>query len=220
MRRRDRASFRDVAGLLGIIIIVRAGNPFAGRYIGQQGFRPWLVFLPGVAHLIGPHAGLIAADPGDPLFAGFLASLNPPRTPEEYHQLLKELGLTVGSSEQGWVVRDEFGAAFYPTYCLHGVYDIRTRLSAWTAQDGELIRAELNRRLGADLVQFGPYDTSDYRPRGRDRAPQPPVLFFLPDGNVEVRFDAESMESYYRFLKLPWASLYPSNEPAASASSQ
>jgi hypothetical protein len=99
-----------------------------------------------------------------------------------------------------------------PCYRLHGAYERETGRNAWTAREGEQLRAELNRRLGAELVRAGPHDTWAERldlpeddPR---RGPMPPVLFFLPDGDVQVRTDARGMELYYRFLEIDWAKLY------------
>jgi hypothetical protein len=51
-----------------------------------------------------------------------------------------------------------FRMAFYPGYCLHGVYSASNGSNAWTPAEGERIRAGLNRRLGEELVQCGPFD--------------------------------------------------------------
>src|SRR4029453_13687074 len=99
-------------------------------------------------------------------------------------------------------------------YRIHGAYRREGGSNAWTSGQGEQIRAELNRRLGADLVQGGPHDIWAGRlelPEGHPlRGPQPPTLFFLPDGDVQVRSDAKSMELYYRFFGIDWDGLYSS----------
>lgn len=101
-------------------------------------------------------------------------------------------------------------------YRLHGVYRRASGTNAWTGRDGEKLRAELNRRLGADLIQGGPHDTWDKRLALDDadplRGPMPPVLFFLPDGDVEVRRDARGMKLFYRYLGIDWDEYYPSVE--------
>lgn len=105
--------------------------------------------------------------------------------------------------------RDDFGAG----YRLHGAYRRATGVNAWTAAAGASLRAELNRRLGGELVRGGPIDTWQDRLERDDgepsRGPRPPVLFFLPDGNVVVRDSVEGMERYYRFLGIDWDLLYP-----------
>jgi hypothetical protein len=97
-------------------------------------------------------------------------------------------------------------------YRIHGAYRARDGANAWTAAAGETLRAELNRRLGADLIAGGPHDTWAERTQLDEsdprRGPQPPVLFFLPDGDVQVRFDARGMERYYRFLEIDWDEYY------------
>jgi hypothetical protein len=101
-----------------------------------------------------------------------------------------------------------------PGYALHGIYNAETRRNAWTARDGEKIRAALNRRFGAELVRFGPHDIWALRltqeVAGALREPQPPVIFFLPNGSTSARHDAASMARYYRHLQIDWEALYPS----------
>jgi hypothetical protein len=108
-------------------------------------------------------------------------------------------------------------------YLLHGVYKHGNGVNAWTAGEGEKIRAELNRRLGEELVRSGPLDNWEQRleleegdPR---RAPRPPVLFFMPDGTVQARVDVKGMELLYRFLKIDWDAIYPSDAAAAEEAS-
>lgn len=112
---------------------------------------------------------------------------------------------------------DRAGGASHAGYRLHGAYKLETGANAWTGSQGETLRAELNRRLGDDLVQSGPHDTWAERlelPESNPlHGPRPPVLFFLPDGDVQVRTDAKAMELYYRFLGIDWDALYPSTLP-------
>ena len=126
---------------------------------------------------------------------------------------MEEQDFRVGGEDEGYVLRDASGVAFYPGYYLHGVYHARNGMNAWTGEDGERIRRELNQRLGEELIRMGPHDNWDQRSAtgqlAGPRGPKPPVLFFLPDGNVEVRHDARSMELYCRYLNIPWWTLYP-----------
>ena len=98
-------------------------------------------------------------------------------------------------------------------YQIHGAYKPGSGVNAWTSSEGEKMRAELNTRMGAELVRSGPLDMSAQRLALADddpkKGPRPPVLFFLPDGAVHVRTDAKGMELYYRFLKINWDQIYP-----------
>ncbi len=214
MRRRDRHTFKVVARMTGNVFVVCAANRFAGQYIGKPGYKPLPVHSYGIARTTPPNQGLVAADPNEPKLEKLLKSLKPSKTYSQYKEYLTQLGFKVGNEEDGYILRDQSGSAFYPGYYLHGVYHEENGMNAWTGDQGEKIRAELNRRMGAELVQFGPHDVWDQRlnlePANPLRGPQLPVLFFLPDGYVEVRFDAASMERYYRYLGIDWDTLYPS----------
>lgn len=99
-------------------------------------------------------------------------------------------------------------------YQIHGAYKQPSGVNAWTGNEGERLRGELNRKMGAELVRSGPLDQWAQRlalpEDDPQRGPRPPVLFFLPDGTVDVRMNAKSMELLYRFLKIDWDDLYPS----------
>lgn len=203
MRRRDRQVFKAAARRTGYIFVVCAAEAASGQYIGRPGFRAF-PFHPFVtARRFPPNEGVIAAETDNP--AGV------------YGGELEPLGLAVGSEEDGFIVRDRAGTAFYPGYYLHGVYNKEGRSNAWTGSEGEKIRASLNRAMGQELVLFGPHDVwgrrLDLDEGSLWRGPRPPVLFFLPDGSVEVRHDARSMELYYRYLGIDWDSLYPAQAP-------
>jgi hypothetical protein len=110
---------------------------------------------------------------------------------------------------------DRAAAASQPGYRLHGAYKLESGANAWTGSMGQRLRAELNLRLGQELVQSGPHDTwaerLDLPESDPLRGPQPPVLFFLPNGEVEVRSDAKGMELYCRFLGIDWDAAYASS---------
>jgi hypothetical protein len=98
-------------------------------------------------------------------------------------------------------------------YQIHGAYKQPSGVNAWTGNEGEKFRADLNRKMGSELVRSGPLDQWAQRLELAEddpqRGPKPPVLFFLPDGSVDVRMNAKSMELFYRFLKIDWDELYP-----------
>jgi hypothetical protein len=213
LRRRDRHAFRGLARETGNIFVVRAAEPRAAQYVGRAGFRPFPIHLLDVTRLEAPNEGLVAADPGSEELAATLAALRPPLSFEGYRDRLAAEGLSIADAAEGFVIRDRSGTRFYSGYQLLGVYRNQSGSSAWSGREGERLRWALNRRMGEDLVQFGPHDDWDGRralePGNRLRGPLAPALFFTPDGNVNVRFDAESIASYYRFLGIDWDSLYP-----------
>jgi len=213
LRRRDRLAFEQVARRHGLVLIVCGAERAAARYIGQPGFRPAPHPLLGVPRRQPPNQGLLSADPEVPELRPILNLLSDDGTYDGYQAALARRGLCIGSDADGYLIRDASGLALYPGYRLHGAFRYDNGANAWTAGRGEMLRAELNRRLGAELVTTGPHDTWAQRSELSDdnplRGPLPPVLFFLPDGNVEVRTDARGMERFYRFLGVNWDILYP-----------
>lgn len=219
MRRRDRLAFEQVARRHGIVLIVRAAQRSAAQYVGHSGFRTAPHPLLGVPRRRPPNEGLLAADPESPELRSIVGCFSADRSHAGYVAALARRGLRVGSADDSYLIRDAAGRALYPGYYLHGAFRVENGANAWTAAQGERLRAELNCRLGDDLVPTGPHDTWAQRLELDEssplRGPLPPVLFFLPDGNVEVRTDARGMELYYRFLGINWDTLYPdANTPA------
>ncbi len=216
MRRRDRHVFRNMARQTGNIFIVRAANRLAGRYIGRSGFRPAPVGLTAVSRLTPPNEGLLAAEPADARSTGALQAQAPPLSNGQFTDAGLPAGFSIGSANEGYIIRDEAGNALHPCYLLHGVYDLETARNAWTAREGERLRAELNRRMGAELVVTGPYDIwaerLDLPKEDPRRAPRPPALCFLPDGNMSVCADADALEQFYRYYGVDWERLYPSGQ--------
>lgn len=220
-RRRDRHAFRKLASETGNVFIVQAAIPNAAQFVGMSGFKPFPLHLLDIARTEAPNAGLVSADPESKALHDALGSLRPALTYEDYLDLLASAGLSVGNRFEGFIVRDSQGTCFYPGYRLLGVYRESSGTSAWSGADGERMRWLLNRRMGEDLVQFGPHDDWDGRrllePDNPLRGPLAPALFFTPEGNVTVCFDAESIERYYRFLKIDWDALYPSEMTESEA---
>jgi hypothetical protein len=192
-RRRDREVFRALAEETGNIFYVAATNHISSRYVGQPGYRPCPWYFGGAVRTEPPNEGLIAWDPGA-------------------EAPLLEMRLRVAPAEEGFSVRDEAGAAFFPAYELAGVYDRKTGVSAWTGREGERLRAELNRGFGVDLIQTGPRDGSERRralpPTHPAFGPRLPVLEFHPDRHVDVIFTREALQSRYAYHKIDWAAAY------------
>jgi hypothetical protein len=192
-RRRDREVFRVVAQETGNIFFVCSANPWSGQYVGQPGYRPCPWYFGGAVRKDKPNAGLISWAP-------------------EAEDALKDMGLRVAAEEEGFVVRDAAGAAFFPGYELHGVYSAETGANAWTGRQGDRIRAKMNRAMGLDLIQVGPRDSSERRlalpPEHPARRPKLPVLQFGPHGDVDVIFDEEALQKRYAFHGIDWAAAY------------
>lgn len=213
-RRRDREAFKSLAKRTGNILIVCAAHPSAGQHVGRPGYEPAPLGLLGVPRTTDPGRGLLAADPEAPELQGLL-SADRSASYDDYVKSLVKRGYSIGSPADGFVIRDFHGTAFYPGYRLHGAYDLETGANAWTSPQGERMRAELNRRMGVELVQHGPLDIAEWvhsEVIDPARRPQPPALFFLPDGDVCVCHDAETMERYYRYYGIDWDRLYPARE--------
>jgi hypothetical protein len=105
----------------------------------------------------------------------------------------------------GWRAGDE-------GYRLHGVYDVDSLEPVWSAKRGDKLRAAINRRLGDELVRFGPHDDWEHR---NDRAmagglwgPQVPVMEFDAGGNVDNHLDVVSLATSEPYRRR-WERLYP-----------
>lgn len=222
LRRRDRHVFRALAIEKQLIIVVHLPPPAARTHVGKPGFRPCPANLFGVTRASAPNEGLIAADPADERLARLFGPGGLALNYDAYAARLDALGYQIAPASEGHIVRNAAGEAFYPGYYLHGVYRGDTRTNAYKGKEGEQLRYELNSRLGDEFVQWGPHDNWDIRDDNMIapmRAPQPPVIFFLPDGGMENRFDADSIEGYYTYLELDWLGLYPPI-PAAAQENQ
>ncbi len=220
MRRRDRHAFRYLAVNEVATVVVAAANPFSGRYIGQSGIRVSPLHLYDIARLGPPNAGLVAADPVDRRLVVLLENTIPGVSYEDYVSELLRCGYTVGGSEEGYVVRDAGGKLLIPGYSVQGVYCEENGANLWHAKEGERIRADLNRRMGFELVRYGTHDTWEARlglPKHSPAyGPQVPVLIFSPQGNVDVLFNIDDVASRYRYLGIPWSELYPGIDKNAS----
>ncbi len=217
LRRRDRHAFKEIAREMDLIVFVRAASASAELYIGRKGFRPRPPLLEGTTRSTEPNAGLIAADPEDADIVRRLQQTEQPRTYSVYKRQLESNGFEIGSPAEGYVIRDRAGTAFYPGYCLDGVYSASSGMNAWTHADGERIRAALNRRLGEEFVQCGPYDLWDQRnlnEAGIWSGPRFPVLMFHADGTAYVIPNAAHMAAAYSFRKIN-----PEPQSASSSSS-
>jgi len=192
----------------GLIIMVRNSNEEATQWIGREGYRPKPMDLKAKTARHGPFAGLAVADPGDARtramaesyggYDGFVASL-------------ESKGYTVGSAEEGYVVRDAAGNAFYSDYDLHGVYHAADGSQA----DHESVRSDLNAEFGNDAVQHGPHDNWPERgaaESGPNRGPQPPVTAYLPDGSSVHLETVDEMRSFYDAHGIDWNGIWAGTE--------
>ncbi len=213
LRRRDRIAFAQTARKHGVVLVVCAADRASAQYLGKDEFRPAPHPLLGIPRQAAPDQGLLAADPDSDELRSIVECFSLDGTYEGYRSALARHGLHVGSAEDAYLIRDDDGRALYPGYYLHGAFRLDNGANAWTATQGEALRAELNRRLGDDLVMTGPHDTwaRRFELSGSNRLHEPlaPTLFFLPDGSIEVRTDARGMELFYRFLGINWDVLYP-----------
>jgi hypothetical protein len=100
-------------------------------------------------------------------------------------------------------------------YRLHGVYDSESGEAAWSAKRGEHLRVALNRRLGAELVRFGPHDDWEHRndPQiaGPLWGPQAPTIQFNPDGEIMNYLRWQDMARSWPYAR-HWSRLYPHHE--------
>jgi hypothetical protein len=199
MRRRDRHTFREVAVLTDTILIVRAADRHIARYIGRPKFYPCPPYLAAVARATEPNRGLMAADPTDPQFLSFLSARFPNLSYRQYVDSMAGAGFHFASAEEGYIIRGSMGQSFYLGYQLIGAYSGVHHRSVWNGRKGEMLRGLLNRSLGEQLIQWGPYNQAEYR----TSQPQAPALVFYPDGQVETRLTDVQLGSLYRDLRIP-----------------
>jgi len=209
MSREHHSAFKEAAVSSDCCIIVCGADPAGGAYLGRSGFRVALPGLPAWPRRDGPNQGLLAVDPGDARLAAELQAAG--RTYDELVDDLKSRGFQVAPAADGFLLRDAFAQAFYPPYRLHGVYSFEGA-NGWTPQAGPRLMAELNLRLGDDLIQAGPHDAWEFRndPRAGPLAgPQPPVVAFEPSGSVKPLPDLDAMKEFYQGWSIDWDAIYP-----------
>jgi hypothetical protein len=88
-------------------------------------------------------------------------------------------------------------------YVLHGVYDADSGEPVWSGRRGEKFRADLNRRLGREMVTVGPLDDWEKR-----REPRLPVIGFCHDQHIRNYLDVRSLARNSPASR-HWARLYP-----------
>lgn len=181
MRVRDEEALIRTAKHRNIIIIVRDGCPGSLRFIGIPGYLPRPAQMVGFTRREPPHVGLLAAA-DDKAVSGY----------------------SVSAPEDGRIIRDGAGNAFYPGVELVGVY----RFATGTADYSESLRRELNRRFGEDLLQEGPSDDAehvhDIRARGA------PVTAFMPDRAPIRLATTDDMREFYTAFDIDWDEAYAS----------
>jgi hypothetical protein len=212
MRLRDYFGFMQFCQQEKVRAFVVGANPAAGQWIGAPGVGCYDGSVPVLSRIEAPFAGLLAADPTDARLAALLAGFAPPIDYATYVQRLAAQGLRVAGPDQGYVVEDQAGRRLHEAYRLLGVYDAKTYEPAWTAADGQRLRATLNRHLGRELVLSGPHDAWEHR---NDRAvagslvgPLVPALEFDADQYIRPILTAKKLAGL-RIYEDRWSELFP-----------
>jgi hypothetical protein len=217
MRVRDYYTFLEVAVAHDLFVNVCAANPFAGAFIGRSGHRCYDGPSFAIARVRPPNRGLLAADPDDERLRAALRRSPRPMTYDTYLRALRAEGIRVLDASEGYVLEDGDGCRLHEPYRLHGIYERATGLSAWTPERGEGLRAELNRRLGHDLVQGGPHDDWESRNdpdvAGPRQGPQLPVIHFSADGSIRSFLTVARLARSCPPYSQHWSRLYPDVVP-------
>jgi hypothetical protein len=212
MRPRDYFSFAEFAQDTQLVVIVCGANPFAGRFVGRPGFGCYDGHLFVLSGESSPNEGLVAADPADPRLLAALGGYSPAKSYAEYVHLLNEQGYKVLGPDAGHVIEDAAGRRLYEGYRLHSVYDPKSEESAWKGSGAERLRGAINRRLGEELVRFGPHDDWEYRNQrnvaGPLWGPRSCLIEFRPDGDIWNHLRFEDLADR-RSSDRQWSRLYP-----------
>jgi hypothetical protein len=212
-RVRDYVAYLEFARDENVILTVCASNPFSGNRIDDARFRSYRGDLFVTSSKVGPWQGLISADPTDARLIHALTKYTPALSYEDYVTRLERSGYRVRSARESYLLEDRDGRALYEGYRLHGVYDAATSSPVWTAKRGEQLRAALNRRLGQQLVHFGPHDQWEHRDdpavAGPLSGPQLPAIAFSPDGEIDALLTVEDMGWGIPQIAQHWGRLYP-----------
>ncbi len=204
MRKRDDRVLSSVARDEGKIILVRNSNAAALDYVGKPGYKAKSPTMKEKTRQTPPNKGLVAADPNDPRFKQFLEDEG--LSYDEYCKKLEADGTyTIGTPAEGYVLRDQEGAAFYSDYDLHGVYDGRSPTSSAYTEE---FKGKLNEQFNGEIIQHGPHDdwpgAYDEAKGGANYGPQPPVTAYLPDGTSVHLETIADMKRFYSAHGIPW----------------
>jgi hypothetical protein len=213
MRLQDYLAFLEFAAANDAHVIVCAADPNAGELIGRAGYRCYEGSEFVISRETPPHLGCLAADPGDSRLLRGLAAYPTPLSYPDYVDRLRSKGIQVTGPEEGHALRAQDGWLLYQGYRLHGVYSRADLGSMWTANSGDHLRAELNRRLGHDLIKAGPHDDWEFRNdrevAGPLSGPQPPVIEFQPGTKLLNLRSADEMRTLSPVYDNNWSDLYP-----------
>lgn len=216
MRACDDKAFSKMASRKKRIIIPRNGNAESVQYIGKPGYKPKPGRLKCKTRKTPPNVGLASGDPSDPRLQERLKADG--KTYQQYVDDLKADGYTVGSAQDGYVVRDAQGNAFYSDYDLHGVYDANTGADLYN----EALRTEMNADLGEKLILHGPHDQLPsaqggvlHRNKGSTDplyGPQPPCTAYTPDGKAWHLETFDDMRAFYEAHNINFKGIYPNDD--------
>ncbi|MDB4981378.1 MAG: hypothetical protein JWM82_2130, partial [Myxococcales bacterium] len=213
MRVRDYLAFLEISRDEGVVLTVCAANPAAEKWIGRADARCYAgqLFVPSRAK--GPDAGLLAVDPADTRVETVLLAYGG-ISYADYIARLSAEGYRVLGPEAGHVLVDRDDRRVHEGYRLHGVYDAKTYEPVWTAKRGEPLRAALNRRLGEELVRFGPHDQwerrNDPQIAGPLAGPQLPAIEFSQGGKMRNILSSKELAQEMPYSSR-WSELYPDN---------
>lgn len=211
MRPQDYFAFLQAADESKCAIIVCGANPEAGKRIGEPGVRCYGGRAFVTSSTAGPNAGLLTGDPNDTRLQELLAKTA--LSWENYGDHLARFGISISTPDEGYVLRDVDGFRLHEPYRLHGVYrEGSGGEAAWTAREGERLRALINRRLGDELVLFGPHDEWEHRNdpaiAGPYAGPLPPVIEFQSEQRIDNFVDTRRLADSW-FYSSRWQQLYP-----------
>lgn len=169
LRPTDRDAFVAFCREYGVRVFVRPASHLGAPLVGKPGYAPWVPpegCLPREAH---PNRGVLCvAPPNEPLI-----------------RVLAEQKISVSSEEEGSILRNAVGQKLFETYELLAVVDEETWANAWTPLEGAKFRAELNERLGAELILNDPSDLHEAIKEDELYVPRLPVLGFMPEGDQQ-----------------------------------
>jgi hypothetical protein len=214
MRFRDYFAFMQFARDEQVAVVVCGADPASGQWIGKPGVRCYGGRLPIPTSQKAPNDGFLAADPGDARLTQMLARFDPPLNYTDYVQRLADQGMHVTSASEGFLVKDDVGNRFHDSYRLHSVYGAKDKGIVWVQPRAERLRATLNRSLGADLVLCGPHEQWEFRNdrnvAGARFGPQPPVIEFGPDQEIDNRLTARDLATRLLGGRHPrWSDVFP-----------
>lgn len=169
VRPNDREAFIAFCREYGLRVFVRPASHLGAPLVDKPGYAPWVPPEGCRPREDAPHRGALCVDPSnDPLI-----------------RVLAAQKISVSSEEEGSILTNAAGQMLFETYELLAVVDEESWANAWTPLEGSKFRAELNERLGAELILNDPSDLHEGIEADELYVPRLPVLGFMPEGNQQ-----------------------------------